>query len=297
MRKYAFLREPLQSASHGRVVKIMLCTVEGGVFLFTYPSLDAVQCSSDDFYDSLDALYDAWNELIDEHGWIDTVDPLPNCQQDALIPLRVKGRESGKPEWGEFETLQGGKWIPYPPRSQHALEGADMRLLFVMDRKDHSGCTHTFSRNSARSIIIRDGRVAMVYSTKYGYYKFPGGGIEAGESPVDAMIRETREETGLRVLPETVKAYGMVHRVQKSDRDDNECFIQDNYYYLCDAEDDPADQELDAYEAQESCRLVFTDAETAIRKNSSVQGAPYNRMMFEREARILALLQAEGRLK
>lgn len=65
---------------------------------------------------------------------------------------------------------------------------------------------------------------------KYDYYKFPGGGIEGEESPVDAMIRETREEAGLLVKPETVKEYGYVHRIQKSDNDASECFIQDNYY-------------------------------------------------------------------
>jgi len=53
-----------------------------------------------------------------------------------------------------------------------------MRMLFEMDKKDYSVCTHTFTRNSARSIIIRNGRVAMVHSLKYDYYKFPGGGIE-----------------------------------------------------------------------------------------------------------------------
>ena len=55
-----------------------------------------------------------------------------------------------------------------------------MRLLFEMDQKDYDSCTHTFIRNSARSIIIRDGRVAMVHSLKYDYYKFLGGGIERG---------------------------------------------------------------------------------------------------------------------
>ena len=57
-----------------------------------------------------------------------------------------------------------------------------MRMLFEMDKKDYSGCTHTFTRNSARSIIIRNGRVAMVHSLKYDYDKFPGGGIEGEES-------------------------------------------------------------------------------------------------------------------
>lgn len=88
-----------------------------------------------------------------------------------------------------------------------------MRLLFEMDKKDYEYCTHRFVRNSARSIIIRDGKIAMIHSLKYDYYKFPGGGIENGENPVEAMIRETREEAGLVVKPETVKEYGYVHRM------------------------------------------------------------------------------------
>ena len=171
-----------------------------------------------------------------------------------------------------------------------------MRMLFEMDKKDYSGCTRTFTRNSARSIIIRDGRIAMVHSLKYDYYKFPGGGIKGGEDPVDAMIRETREEAGLEVIPEAIREYGMVHRIQKSDRDDTECFVQDNYYYICEAKDDPVSQDLDAYEAEESYTLEYVDPATAIRKNRSVTGSPYNSVMFEREARVLELLTAEGLL-
>ena len=169
-----------------------------------------------------------------------------------------------------------------------------MRLLFDMDLHDYDACTHSFVRNSARSVILRDGKVAMIHSLKYDYYKFPGGGIENGESPVDAMIRETREEAGLVVIPESVREYGYVHRIQKSDRDETECFIQDNFYYLCEAEDRPAAQRLDDYEAGEDYTLEFVDPMTAIRKNRSVGETPYNRLMFEREARVLEMLQAEG---
>ena len=100
-----------------------------------------------------------------------------------------------------------------------------MKLLFNLDRKDYEQCTHTYVRNSARSIIISFGQVAMIYSLKYNYYKFPGGGTRDGENPVDAMIRETMEEAGLKVLPETVREYGIVHRIQKSTVDESECFI------------------------------------------------------------------------
>ena len=169
-----------------------------------------------------------------------------------------------------------------------------MRLLFAMDKKDYDACTHTFTRNSARSIIIRNGKIAMIHSRKYDYCKFPGGGIEDGEDPIEAMIRETREEAGLIVIPETVKEYGYVHRIQKSDTDPTECFVQDNYYYLCEAEDSLTSQKLDDYEEKESYRLVFIAPAAAIEKNRSVKESPYNRMMFEREARVLELLISEN---
>ena len=168
-----------------------------------------------------------------------------------------------------------------------------MRLLFEMDKKDYAQCTHSFVRDSARSIILHDGKVAMIHSLKYDYYKFPGGGIENGENPVEAMIRETREEAGLVVRPETIKEYGYVHRIQKSDNDDTECFIQDNYYYLCDVEEMPVAQDLDAYESKEAYTLEYVDPETAIAKNRSVKESPYNQLMFEREALVLELLIKE----
>lgn len=169
-----------------------------------------------------------------------------------------------------------------------------MRQLFEMDKKDYAGCTHSFVRNSARSIIIRNGKIAMIHSLKYDYYKFPGGGIENGEDPIAAMIRETHEEAGLIIIPETVVEYGYVHRIQKSDSDETECFVQDNYYYLCDAAEEVVPQVLDEYEAKEAYTLEFVDPLTAIKKNRHVTESPYNQMMFEREARVLELLIDEG---
>lgn len=169
-----------------------------------------------------------------------------------------------------------------------------MRLLFEMDKKDYDACTHSFVRNSARSILIKGSKIAMIHSVKYGYYKFPGGGIEKGEDPVDAMIRETREESGLLVLPDTVREYGYVHRIQRSDRDKTECFIQDNYYYLCKAADGTVSQKLDDYEADEVFTLEYVEPEVVIRKNRHAAQSPYDPIMFEREARVLELLMAEG---
>ena len=169
-----------------------------------------------------------------------------------------------------------------------------MRRLFDIDKKDHSECTYEFRRDSARGIIVKDGRVAMIHSMKYDYYKFPGGGIEAGEAPEEAMIREVLEEAGLVVIPETIREFGIVHRVQRGMEDPAERFVQDNYYYLCDAEDGIVPQNLDDYEEEASFQLEFADPREVIRKNLSPEGSPAGRTMREREARVLEMLIEEG---
>ncbi len=169
-----------------------------------------------------------------------------------------------------------------------------MRLLFNLDRKDYGQCTRTYVRDSARSIIISGSRIAMVHSLKYDYYKFPGGGIKDGEDPADAMIRETMEEAGLKVCPETVQEYGLVHRIQKSKVDETECFVQNNYYYLCEVSDTVEPQHLDDYEAEERFTLEYIEPQMAIETNRRTDHGPKDAVMLEREARVLEMLMDEG---
>ena len=171
-----------------------------------------------------------------------------------------------------------------------------MRLLFDMDRQDYGECTHTFTRNSARSIIIRSGKIAMIHSRKYDHYEFPGGGIENGETPIEAMIRETQEEAGLIVIPQTIKEYGYVHRIQKSDHDPEECFVQDNYYHLCDAVESLSFLNSDDNDPDDSYQLEFIEPVLAIKKNRNVKSGA-SQMMLEREIGVLERLISEGLVK
>ena len=169
-----------------------------------------------------------------------------------------------------------------------------MRLLFEMDKKDYGECTRSFTRDSARSIIIRNCKIAMIHSLKYDYYKFPGGGIEPGESNVDALIRETAEEAGLTVIPDSIREYGYVHRIQKSTVEMDEYFIQNNYYYLCDVEEGVNPQKLDDYESDEHFTLEYVMPESAIRSNRTKDHGPKDPVMLEREARVLEMLLSDG---
>ena len=175
------------------------------------------------------------------------------------------------------------------------LEESRMRLLFTLDGGDYVEGQRFFSRPSARAIVIEEGRVAMVYSRKFRHYKFPGGGIEPGESREAALIREAREEAGLVLELKTVRPYGFVHRIEKGDREP--IFLQDNFYYLASAAA-TVPQELDGYEAAEGYTLRWVEPREAIEENkalTSVYKRKYHTMLL-REAMVLERLQAEGLL-
>ena len=48
-------------------------------------------------------------------------------------------------------------------------------------------------------VLLLKRKDKVPYGGKWG---FPGGGAEKGETPEEAAIRETAEETGIKVLPE-----------------------------------------------------------------------------------------------
>ena len=123
-----------------------------------------------------------------------------------------------------------------------------MNRLFEIDIKDYRETDKVFRRHSARAMIVRGDKIALVYSRKEKYYKFPGGGIHDDEDKKQALAREVREEAGMIVIPESIKEFGSVLRRQKSDKDENTIFEQENYYYFCDVRDELVDQDLDAYE-------------------------------------------------
>ena len=54
---------------------------------------------------------------------------------------------------------------------------------------------------SVSAVVQRRGRVLLVKREDYEVWDLPGGGIDAGESAAQAVVRETQEETGLRVEP------------------------------------------------------------------------------------------------
>ena len=169
-----------------------------------------------------------------------------------------------------------------------------MRRLFEIDLKDYDDTAPVFRRPSARAIIFKGDKIALVYSGKEKYYKFPGGGIHDDEDKKEALIREAREEAGLVVIPETIREYGSVLRRQKSTNGSNAIFEQENYYFFCDVQDGIISQELDDYENEAEFVLRIVPIEEAIATNAAYTTNDYfNEIMIKREKRVLEMIKQE----
>ena len=193
----------------------------------------------------------------------------------------------------DFHIINGPPGLS-PGSILRSDERGCMRRLFEVDLKDYEGCAKVFRRPSARAIIFKDDKIALVYATNENYYKFPGGGINGDEDKKVALIREVKEEVGLAVIPASIKEYGSVLRRQKSDRDEDTVFEQENYYYFCEVEDGAGSQHLDDYEKDAGFILAYVDIDDAIKVNGEyTSNTFFNEVMIDRDKRVLELIRTE----
>ncbi len=168
-------------------------------------------------------------------------------------------------------------------------------MLKIWDEKDYDPRWRRFIRKAARAVIMSDsGKIALVKSRKEGFYKFPGGGIKRGESHTDALIRETREEAGLKIIPKSIKELGMFWEIRKSVYD-REIFDQRSYYYLARAEAKRLSPRLEPYEKSLGFRLEYVDLNVAYEANCNTKDFLSNNFL-RRETWVLKELIDRGPL-
>ena len=164
-----------------------------------------------------------------------------------------------------------------------------MQILHIFDAQNYDNAWRCFKRDAVRAIIFKDDKIALVKCGKEGYYKFPGGGVETSETHTETLCRETLEETGLHIIPQSIKSFGALIEKRRSIYGDNEIFEQKSYYYYAEIEAESGQCCLDSYEAELDYHLEFTDLETARKTNIDLV-KNYEGAFLLREAYIMELL-------
>jgi len=91
-----------------------------------------------------------------------------------------------------------------------------MKLLLEISDKDvNNGSIERFDkpytlRKAARAIVVNDkNEIAFQFVSKHNYHKLPGGGIDEGETILQGLKREIKEETGCEDI-EIMNEVGMI---------------------------------------------------------------------------------------
>lgn len=149
-------------------------------------------------------------------------------------------------------------------------------------------------RTAVRAVICCQGKLLMV-ETNCGDYKFPGGGVETGESYQEALLREIQEETGY--IDVTVgQCIGTAFEQNEAPEEPGTYFQMKSIYYTVSLlSRKKAPGILDDYEEKLGFRECFIQADAAYETNAALleQGMDAVIPWLERETRVLKIIAAD----
>ena len=164
-----------------------------------------------------------------------------------------------------------------------------MKKIATIDSKDYGKYNYIDLRKASRAIIIKGNKVLLIKSFEENYYKFPGGGRKVFESSIDALERETKEETGFKIIKSTVKPLGYIEEIKKLAGKNEAIFKMISEYYYCDVMDAFTGQELDEYEREAKFFPVLIEPVEALKINEKHLNDP-DKPWIKRENLVLSIV-------
>lgn len=159
-----------------------------------------------------------------------------------------------------------------------------MRKLLILDEQNYSPDMEEIYRVAVRGIVFIEGKLLLVESC-FKELKLPGGGIEPGENDIQALIREVEEETGYRVIPESIVPFGEIEEKRLSTKEPM-IWHQFSRLYFCDVYPERGECKYTKSEIKYGFRCVLHPLDEAIKINSREA-----RSEIRREYRTLLLIK------
>ncbi|MFI7060902.1 NUDIX domain-containing protein [Kribbella sp. NPDC050124] len=148
-------------------------------------------------------------------------------------------------------------------------------------------------RTAVRGVLFR-GRLLLLLASRHGDYKFPGGGVEPGESHAEALRREFREECGL-VGVEVGPGVGSTIEEVPAAESAYDVFRMTSHYFRCSGGAAEYEQALEGYEAELELVPRWVTVDEALAANRAVQAGGVGVMRWlVRETAVLEWLAAQA---
>lgn len=124
-------------------------------------------------------------------------------------------------------------------------------------------------RRQATRAVVRRGDNLLLLRSRTGDYRFPGGGLDAGESVAANVARELLEECGARLL--RLDAHLLTVVDERPAREPGTVFVQESAYYLCDVHDGLAQVDHDLRERTLALEPCWVDVHVALEANQGLR--------------------------
>ncbi|OOE57434.1 DNA mismatch repair protein MutT [Salinivibrio sp. ML323] len=124
-------------------------------------------------------------------------------------------------------------------------------------------------RNAARAIALDGDEILLMYTARYDDYSLPGGGMDEGETPEQAMIRELEEETGAQQIRD-IRPFGCCEEYRPWYRDGADVMHMLSYCFYCRVDRDLGTPTFEHYEINNGMRPVWVSIDHAIAHNKAV---------------------------
>ena len=103
-----------------------------------------------------------------------------------------------------------------------------------------------------------------------GDYKLLGGGVEPGEEYRMALCREVQEESGLIVIPESIRELGMITERRRDIFKPEEVYVCHSLFYICDVKDEMTAAHMTESEIAKGYHLAWATPQEILDGNATL---------------------------